>query len=472
MTRQVNLILGPPGTGKTTELIQIVEDCLNQGIPPSRIAFVSFTKKAAEEARGRAMVKFALEKKDLPWFKTLHALAYQQLGIMRGDLMDKVDYKEIAKLLGTTFKGYGDNTDGIITQNTGDSMLQLIGLAKATKQSLKKIWQYHEQPVAWHALKLFDDTIEKYKQDTNKIDFSDMLEMYVEQRLFADVDIAIIDEAQDLSNAQWDMCKTAFRKAHHVYIAGDDDQAIYEWSGANVERLLNVKAETKVLNKTYRLPLTIYNEAIKIAGRIGHRYKKEWWPADDRLGSVSHLNDPAQIPIKPGESWMLLARNGYLLTGYKEHCEQVGIPYRTNNKHSVDFDHYILIREWEKLRAGEEVTADTMILLQKATRAKELPVDLIWHDALVSINVNKREYYLACLRNGFKLTEAIYIGTIHSVKGGEADNVALITDMSWRSYCGMDKNPDAEHRVFFVGATRARENLYIIDPQTDKGYAI
>ena len=45
----VNIILGPPGTGKTENLLRIVDQELKSGTPPDRIAFVSFTTKATNE---------------------------------------------------------------------------------------------------------------------------------------------------------------------------------------------------------------------------------------------------------------------------------------------------------------------------------------------------------------------------------------------------------------------------------------
>ena len=80
----------------------------------------------------------------------------------------------------------------------------------------------------------------------------------------------------------------------------------------------------------------------------------------------------------------------------------------------------------------------------------------IWHDALDGIALPVREYYLTAMRAGQKLHDAprIRLSTIHGVKGGEADNVVLFTDMAARSHAGFQRAPDDERRVFYVGVTR------------------
>ena len=69
-------IFGPPGTGKTTTLLNMVDEALEKGITPQSIAFLAFTKKAANEAKERAAIRFGLDpKRDLVNFRTLHSMA-------------------------------------------------------------------------------------------------------------------------------------------------------------------------------------------------------------------------------------------------------------------------------------------------------------------------------------------------------------------------------------------------------------
>ena len=71
----MHIILGPPGTGKTTKLLTLVEEFMDRGVPPDRIGYFSFTRQAAMEAIGRAVRRFRLSPKDLPHFRTLHSFA-------------------------------------------------------------------------------------------------------------------------------------------------------------------------------------------------------------------------------------------------------------------------------------------------------------------------------------------------------------------------------------------------------------
>ena len=72
------------GTGKTEYLLRKVEKKLEEGVKPNRIGYFAYTVKAANEARTRAINKFTnLDKKDFIYFRTLHSLAFKQLGLSK-----------------------------------------------------------------------------------------------------------------------------------------------------------------------------------------------------------------------------------------------------------------------------------------------------------------------------------------------------------------------------------------------------
>ena len=99
------IILGPPGTGKTTTLLNLVDEFIQDGVRPKQIGYFSFTKKAATEAATRAADKFGLDiENDLAFFRTLHSYAFNQLGMTREKMMGTEDYKEFGEKCGLPIK--------------------------------------------------------------------------------------------------------------------------------------------------------------------------------------------------------------------------------------------------------------------------------------------------------------------------------------------------------------------------------
>jgi superfamily I DNA/RNA helicase len=102
-----------------------------------------------------------------------------------------------------------------------------------------------------------------------------------------------------------------------------------------------------------------------------------------------------------------------------------------------------------------------------------LLTDVIWHEALTKIGEDKRDYLISVLKRGIKLSERapIQLSTIHGAKGGEADNVLLMTDLSPKFAKDYAKNADDINRLLYVGVTRTRQTLHIVLPKNEqKGF--
>ena len=121
-------------------------------------------------------------------------------------------------------------------------------------------------------------------------------------------------------------------------------------------------------------------------------------------------------------------------------------------------------RGFKKLPAVDDqdmVTFDTLSADHGLLATKEM----IWSDAMDKLPETDRAYITSLLRRGEKFNgiPRITASTIHGSKGGEADNVVLFTDLSPAADEDMRINPDDMHRVFYVGVTRTKKNLYIVD---------
>ena len=65
----------------------------------------------------------------------------------------------------------------------------------------------------------------------------------------------------------------------------------------------------------------------------------------------------------------------------------------------------------------------------------------------------------------------IEVSTIHASKGGERDNVMLLTDLTRKADAEYWRQRDQERRVFYVGMTRARNTLNIVRSQSDREFS-
>lgn len=498
MDQHRELILGGPGCGKTTRLLSLVEHHLKNGIQPNEIAFVAFTRKAASEAKQRACSLFNLEEEDLPFFRTLHSFGFKELSNGSEQLMTTTHYQELGDVLKLKFGSVEDEFGMMSDQYERGSQYYYLEQQSRLRCIDLKAMCLLDGRQGFHYVDHFKRSLNAYKKSRKLMDYTDILEVWHERIQALPIKILIVDEAQDLSALQWKLIHKMERDVPHVYYAGDDDQAIYHWAGADINHFLGLKVLRTVLPISYRLPRTVFARCDNLARRIRKRYAKEWAPAD-REGRVSMVGSPELAPYGKGD-WMVLARSHYQLDDLAYHLKVKGHAFIHRGKSSLDTSEAQAVRAWMRAQNSEYVSYGDLkrivarfprVLLREPSKGvfsqKDegiIPKDLIeeqygidlnkaWHEAL-ALKPNEKVYLSLVLKKEGTLDGAprIRVSTIHAVKGGECDNVLLIPDMSGSAYEGYIKDSDAETRCFYVGASRAKEHLVICQPQSSNYFPV
>ena len=491
------IIYGPPGTGKTFYLMNELEKFL-QKVEPSKIGYFTFSRNAAQEGKSRAMDKFNLTEKDLPYFRTLHSFCFNILGLKKENVMQEKDYKDLGRDLQIEFEGirYDHDHEGIL--HSKDPYISLINLARSKRISPLELYNQNGNSynITYDKLDIINKELYQYKKQKGLIDYIDMLEKFLDKGESPKFEVIFVDEAQDLSLIQWDIIKKLEKNSKQSIIAGDDDQAIYKWNGADAETFINLEGERVILQQSYRVPKNIFNVANKIIKKVKNRVEKNWIPKEE-LGQVNYHWEIDRVDLSKGE-WLILARTNLILEKIAYYLDQNNFYFQRRNSTPRVQNIYALIENWNKLREGTPLHYNDykkiinkmsknvdLKLMKQMSKEKFYDIDTLkkdyglktdqeWYIAFDDLGDDEIRKIHRLIKNGEDLSKEprIKISTIHGVKGNERDNVVLITDLSNAAYNKYLDNPDDEHRLFYVGVTRAKKELNIIYAKTERGYNI
>ncbi|WIV67037.1 UvrD-helicase domain-containing protein [Natrialbaceae archaeon AArc-T1-2] len=575
---EITRLFGGPGSGKTTALLDHVEEILEDDEVSFRdVLVVSYTRAAAQEVRERLAERLEVSPRALQGnVCTMHAKAYELLDLSRGDVIDESDKEEFCEEYGLE---YEDEYSGAGRRTARSTTIgnKIIATSQWLQRTNRDVADWYDVPFQWNEEEVRlppeidpnaqegnkytptwpsdDDRIDvpeairawrSYKGQEGKIGFADMLERVKQRSLVPNVDYLVIDEFQDITTLQYGVYQEWKPHVDRVLIAGDDDQVVYSWQGADPALLLDEEVdEDVILPNSYRLPSNVLHAVNQEIRHIDKRQDKDLKPRKEG-GSVEAYAGPSMLDLvrmvrrtlveDEGEGTiMLLFRARYQMFQFVDEFITEGVPFTALTDQRMWTDRLTqYVRAVEAIDAGEDVdglqarrladmlmdsafgTNDRDDLFDEIDERQEdagvddledltIPADVIEEYApfmpgpasasdmvrkVTNFQKKSVQAYFAIGEYQRMDTDRVRIGTIHSAKGREADHVFVATDLTEKVVEQMaatvedpkavpgceeftkSTNPvpiltDNERRVFYVGMSRARERLVLLENLVD-----
>ena len=284
------LILAGAGSGKTQTMTHRIAYLVDQGVSPYNILAVTFTNKAANEMKER-VYKLAGHCPGM-WIMTFHAMALRILRAHHTEagygpsfvVYDTVDQKTVMRnvikdlnldqkiysvplMLSVVSKLKEQDTDPeefLASEPNMPRTKTYYNIYKGYENELKKndAMDFDDLLLkAYHLLKEHKDILEEYRQRFRYI---------------------MVDEYQDTNHIQYEMIRLLASQHKNLCVVGDDDQAIYEWRGADIRNILDFErdfpgAKVVKLEQNYRSYKNILDCANSVIRNNRSRKSKKLW---------------------------------------------------------------------------------------------------------------------------------------------------------------------------------------------------
>ena len=405
-------IFGPPGTGKTTQLLKIMKEKLDYGYSKDQICLVGYARATAITLQDRCQKEFNFNEDELDSIRTIHSLCKKalpkHLQLLSGSdtkyfnrVLNMPKSEWISKEQYETLKRQEDDPEDDNDEKKEEERAERKFLHNKLDLINKGISTYsHESP--WLSIKYYfenlqenyqfnnihlDDleftynTYKDYKKAYGIIDFTDMLALTLEPDVvLPNYQVLFVDECQDLNPLMWKVLDKMFERKgdKQIYLAGDDDQSIYGFNCADPDTFLNRKGTHPdvILPKSFRLPKKIKDFSQSIIREISSKFRK-----DKKFTSKTRIIDGKDTgEIVQGEiidifgldeiqrdlskeDWIMCARTTAWTFNFKKHLVEKNILWKSKatvgDKRGLNYSIKDRVRNtlltWTNLREGHEV---------------------------------------------------------------------------------------------------------------------
>ncbi len=543
-------IAGPPGTGKTTKLVEIYYSHL-EAYSPTDIMVISHTNTAADHIRGKIYDNQSIDNFQKKTNKEIFHLIKQSKATLeenvttvhkfcknrvKGKAFLIEDY-EILKTIYPLFDKYTTNkkfnsVQGLFAihpffrfvssarDNGKDILKHYRGLSFEEKED----YEY----TAEELIKMEDcyvkfKTNEKINNRTTRIlDFQDMVEDFYNnaeesEKLCKEIKVLIVDEAQDSSVIQRKAEEVMCKNVDYFYKAGDPDQAIFEFAGADPDSFHKEFANPEIeLEQGYRCPKVINEYCKKIIQDVWNTYDytRVWRPREENgqivEGEIFNLASLTQDPFASELRDRILNTNENFIFTYRggeprdiiNYIMQIGIPVKIPNKEKSKFKFKYPTNEVKNQRefisfARGEVKSLTKIktmfknihpqyllkTIEELESVNSGSYDIDWlvdkgfvvpgikeidDFQLISkvATIHMKNYVREIVLNNRDLEDKrVFLENIHTIKGKEFDNVVFDFKLT------REEDAFSKKRMKFVACSRARKTLWLLKSTTNLTFA-
>jgi superfamily I DNA/RNA helicase len=372
-----NFIPGPPGTGKTHKWLKNKYVNLLKKYPWDRIVILSHTNTAADEII-KAVNKLP-ELKNVPdtnlqdQICTIHS--YFRAEYLNIKKYEREDHKIFCK------ENSGMN---IVKKNTPwekHPLYEFIshahgkGYDLTSDVELEKYWALCERsryqnyrlqgPGGLLELKKKYDTY-RNNLEHKRVSFVDMIDNFrFKSEIPKDIDVLIVDEAQDCSKPQIHALQIAATHAKEFIFIGDADQTIHEYAGSDPEyfyQLANTEeAKANELTEGLRCGQTINKICRNIIAPVWHeygRYSERTWTPTDVVGKsyyIPRLDQGCKAKdilinkiLNTDETFLFTYRGNPTHKSINTFLQDNGIDYKTvSGGAHVSREHFSCFKNWK-----------------------------------------------------------------------------------------------------------------------------
>lgn len=473
----IKKVVGRAGTGKTTYMVNMLDELIDCGVKPWEIGMVSFSRVAARVFIERVSSKHDFKHRDFKNFGTMHSIASKLIGwdkeneitpnhtnefvsknypelkdaiinfdedYYRLTPTDKANIKQSSKL--DAMKNIDQLMRGLCISDTPDKyslMHELSGRGMEYKRYVPyemgnsetdgKIilgWKGVMDKITPSEQDSFSRLYKEFKTENGLMDHTDTLECAYHEHVMFDVKYLFVDEFQDFNRLQFNLYHMWRDNPNieTICIAGDDAQTITRFGGASPKYFISEPCDEQViLPKTYRHGKVIFDDAKIYLDKMSEVIECDVLPSETDGEIIQVYGDEWQQHLKFGndESVLVLSATSDWVNKTKTTLKEL-LPdtfFGTLGQKNIEervLEHYNIIADLER---GEEVEWERIKELFTSQK-NSLPSKMIIKKNITTLEGTTTEYVTSKVLKNIK----------SAIRSGKFDNYEIYDKIKFEEH--------------------------------------